>query len=87
MNAFLFDTYQEDSYGGSGKAFNWALIKSAKNLGVPIILSGGLNANNVSQAIEQVNPYAVDVSSGVEQSPGKKSDRLIKEFFNRITIS
>lgn len=86
VNAFLFDTYQEQSYGGSGKVFNWSLIKSVKNLGIPIILSGGLNTQNVSSAIDEVNPYAVDVSSGVEQSPGKKNERLLKEFFQKVYL-
>lgn len=84
VSAFLFDSYSEDSQGGSGKTFAWKLIKPAKDFGVPIILSGGLNPQNVRAAIEEVNPYAVDVASGVEESPGKKSDRLLKDFFNQL---
>lgn len=86
-SAFLFDTYEDDCYGGSGKVFNWSLIKGAKNLGIPIVLSGGLNAQNVTKAIEDVNPFAIDVSSGVEKSPGKKDERLMKKFFQQAYLS
>ena len=83
-DAFLFDAFTEDSYGGSGKTFNWSLIKGAKNLQKPIILSGGLHYNNISAAVLEVKPYAVDVSSGVEESPGKKSEHSMREFLNRV---
>ncbi len=81
VDAFLFDTYQEGAPGGTGKTFNWSWMKGAKSLGRPVILSGGLNSANVNEAIEEVRPFAVDVASGVEQSPGKKSERSMKDFF------
>ena len=84
VSALLFDTWQKDSYGGSGKIFNWNLLKGYTPNGAALILSGGLNADNVKQAVEQVHPYAVDVSSGVEAAPGKKSKELLINFFNRI---
>ncbi len=83
--AFLFDTFQKDSHGGTGTTFSWDLIKEAKNYNRPVILSGGLNADNVASALEAVRPYAVDVSSGVEEAPGKKSERLLADFFSRIS--
>ncbi len=83
VSAFLFDTYQENSYGGTGKIFNWNLLKEMK-FKKPLILSGGLNPQNVSQAIAACHPYAVDVSSGVEKSPGKKDGHFLKEFFGQI---
>ena len=83
VSAYLFDTYREEQYGGSGKAFNWDLLKD-KKFDKPIILAGGLTPMNVSTAIETVYPYALDVSSGVENSPGKKDPHLLQEFFKKI---
>ncbi len=85
VQAFLFDTFQDNAYGGTGQTFDWSRIRAVKNFNRPIILSGGLTASNVQQAIEEVHPYAVDVSSGVEEAPGKKSERLLSEFFARIS--
>ncbi|MBX7158400.1 MAG: phosphoribosylanthranilate isomerase [Verrucomicrobiae bacterium] len=81
VDAFLLDTPSE-SYGGSGKTFDWELAtKFRDRVETPIILSGGLNAENVARAIEEVQPYAVDVNSGVEFEPGKKDAVKLKEFF------
>ncbi len=77
--AFLFDTRSKGKYGGTGKVFDWNLL-SGLQLKVPMILSGGLNPDNVGEAVRRIRPYAVDVSGGVEASPGKKSARLLKEF-------
>ena len=85
VSAYLFDTYQEDLFGGSGKTFNWDVIRD-KKFNTPVILSGGLNTDNVAQAIEAVKPFAVDVSSGVETTPGKKSEKLVTEFLAKIKI-
>ncbi|HEX3015836.1 MAG TPA: phosphoribosylanthranilate isomerase [Desulfobacteria bacterium] len=79
VDAFLLDTKVEGKAGGSGKTFNWAKAEGAKQFGKPIILAGGLNPDNIAAAIEQVHPYAVDVSSGVEQD-GEKSRELIYRF-------
>ena len=78
--SYLFDTYQDDQYGGSGKSFNWELLKT-QEFDKPYILSGGLNAQNILQAVK-LKPYALDVSSGVEDSPGKKSEKKLVEFFS-----
>lgn len=83
-DAYLFDAFDRDQHGGTGKTFDWEKVRGAKSLGKPIILSGGLHSQNVKAAIEAVGPYAVDVSSGVEEAPGKKSERLMKDFFNQI---
>jgi phosphoribosylanthranilate isomerase len=79
VDARLFDTYQENQFGGTGKVFNWELLKSADLRG-PVILSGGLNPDNVAEAIRTIRPYAVDVSSGVESEPGKKDHAKLELF-------
>jgi phosphoribosylanthranilate isomerase len=80
--ALLLDAYQEGLAGGTGQVFDWKLIP--KNLGKPIILAGGLNADNVAQAIEQVQPYAVDVSGGVEREKGIKDAAKIAAFIKAV---
>ncbi len=80
VDAFLLDTYRPGKAGGTGEMFDWNLALRVKKLGRPVILSGGLKPGNVRGAIGKVKPYAVDVSSGVESSPGRKSMKLMKEF-------
>lgn len=79
-DAWLLDAFSADQWGGTGKSFNWALAAEAKKWGRPIFLAGGLTPENVAQAVKTVQPYAVDVSSGVESAPGKKDPRKIQEF-------
>ena len=83
VHAFLFDTYQKGKYGGTGKDFNWNLIASLKT-DTPIILSGGLNHENIINGIETVKPSAIDVNSGVELKPGIKDKMKIIKLFNSI---
>ncbi|MCL6520402.1 MAG: phosphoribosylanthranilate isomerase [Armatimonadetes bacterium] len=78
--AILLDTHVEGKMGGTGKTFDWNLAKEARKLGKDIILAGGLNPSNVSDAIRIACPDWVDVSTGVEAYPGKKSHEKIKEF-------
>ena len=81
IRAILLDTYSKDSYGGTGKTFNWEIARAVKErFDIPVILSGGLNPENVAKAIREVNPYAVDVSSGVETEPGKKDKEKVFQF-------
>ena len=77
---FLFDTYNKENRGGTGESFDWQTILQL-NTGIPVILSGGLNADNVLEGIEVVKPSAVDVNSGVEVAPGKKDEEKIKNLF------
>ena len=79
-DAFLFDTYSPDAYGGTGENFSWDVLSRRKLANKFVILSGGLNSDNVRDAIRAVNPYAVDVSSGVESSPGIKDHLKLKRF-------
>jgi phosphoribosylanthranilate isomerase len=80
--ALLLDTYSEQAYGGTGHVFDWNLIP--KNLTKPVILAGGLDASNVGAAIKQVQPYAVDVSGGVEITKGIKDSAKIAAFMQAI---
>lgn len=81
VNAFLLDAYVEGKLGGTGKVFDWNLALRAKDYG-RIIVAGGLNPENVAQAVRRVNPYGVDVSSGVESQPGRKDSDKVRNFIN-----
>jgi phosphoribosylanthranilate isomerase len=78
--AYLFDTFVKSKIGGSGKRFNWKILRNTGGIKQPIFLSGGLNARNVKKAIKVAHPDWVDVSSGVESGPGRKDYRKVKEF-------
>lgn len=84
--AILLDTYVKGVPGGTGKVFNWDIAKKAVSLGCKIFLAGGLNIENVLDALETVNPYAIDISSGVELYPGKKDPEKIKNLFNTLKV-
>ena len=79
-DAWLLDTYSPHQIGGTGETFNWDLAIEARKLGRPIFLAGGLTPANVAAAINRVQPFAVDVSSGVESAPGKKDQAKVKAF-------
>ena len=81
--AYLLDSYVAGQLGGTGERFNWDLAIEAKHVGRPVILAGGLTPENVADAAAKVRPYAVDVSSGVESSPGKKDASKVREFIAR----
>lgn len=83
--AYLLDTYHDDKLGGSGETFPWGLALEAKRrTGKPILLAGGLTPDNVADAIAQVRPYAVDVSSGVEAEPGRKDHEKLRRFIRAV---
>ncbi len=83
--AILLDTFHADTLGGSGETFNWALAAEAKTLtNRPIILAGGLSPENIADALDAVRPFAVDVSSGVEASPGVKDPDKVRAFIRAV---
>jgi len=79
--ALLLDGHAPGEAGGTGETFDWSSIAVVNK---PIVLAGGLTAANVKQAIEIVQPFAVDVSSGVESAPGIKDKNLIAEFMQQV---
>jgi phosphoribosylanthranilate isomerase len=78
-NFHLFDAYWHGIHGGTGKSFDWDLVVRRRSQ-IPMILAGGLTAENVAGAIERVKPYAVDVVSGVEAEPGRKDPEKLEAF-------
>ncbi len=84
VRALLLDTYAKDKAGGTGTTFDWQLAIKIKKRGIPIILAGGLGPLNIEDAVRTVRPYGVDVNSGVEQSPGKKSHKLMKDLMRKL---
>lgn len=85
VRGFLIDAFSDQAYGGTGKTVDWALAQEAAR-STPVILAGGLTPANVAEAISHVRPYGVDVSSGVEQSPGKKSPDKVKAFIEAARL-
>jgi len=79
----LFDTKSDTDWGGTGQTFDWHILDEISN-DKPFFLSGGLNAKNVQDAIQTVQPYAVDLSSGLEESPGLKDFDKIELFFDKM---
>lgn len=82
--AYLFDTFVESKIGGTGRKFNWNLIRDIDSLKRPVFLSGGLTDKNVKGAIKYVHPDWVDVSSSVEIRPGKKNHKKVKQFIKVV---
>lgn len=82
FDAVLTDTYDRAALGGTGRVSDWGVCRALREelAPIPLVLSGGLNPRNVAEAVRAVEPYAVDVSSGVESSPGKKDRSKMEEF-------
>ena len=83
-DAILLDAYKRGMYGGTGQGFDRGLSLIAKEHGRNIIISGGLNPDNVYDVIKEIMPYGVDVSSGIESSPGKKNIELMEQFIQEV---
>ncbi len=80
VDAILLDAYSPAMYGGTGETFDWEIAKRVCGIFPKVYLAGGLSPDNVRQAIAEVSPFAVDVSSSLESSPGKKDPELLKRF-------
>jgi len=81
VDYFVFDTYNPALAGGTGKTFNPKILNEAKkSINKPFFVAGGLTPANVASVVKEVGPYGVDVSSGIERVPGKKDEKLLKEF-------
>jgi len=85
-DGWLLDTFVPDKIGGTGERFNWELAVRARQLGRPVFLAGGLTPENVKEAVRQVRPYAVDVSSGVETAAGKKDHGKVRRFIQEAKM-
>jgi phosphoribosylanthranilate isomerase len=83
IDSVLLDTFVEKIDGGTGKTFDWDIIPQLR-LKRPLILAGGLHPGNVKHAVERVWPYAIDINSGVEQSPGIKDHRLLSQLIKTV---
>ena len=86
VDALLLDTYKAGTPGGTGEVFPWEVAARARRYG-RVILAGGLHPGNVGQAVSVARPYAVDVSSGVEVSPGKKDPVLVEAFLKQVSLA
>jgi phosphoribosylanthranilate isomerase len=82
--AYLLDAFSPEAVGGTGKKFNWDLAIEAQKFGKPIFLAGGLTPENVTDAVRKVNPFGVDVASGVESAPGKKDAAKVRAFIQAV---
>jgi phosphoribosylanthranilate isomerase len=86
VRGILVDGFSEQTYGGTGTRADWELAAEAAKVG-PLVLAGGLTSENVGEAIRTVHPYGVDVSSGVERSPGKKDPVKVRAFINAAKLA
>jgi phosphoribosylanthranilate isomerase len=86
-DAVLLDAYAPDAFGGTGHTFDWTLARATREAVPRLFLAGGLKPSNVADAVNAVGPYAVDVCSGVETSPGRKSFKLMRDFVAAVRAS
>jgi phosphoribosylanthranilate isomerase len=80
--ALILDTFDDTLWGGSGRTFDWDLVPA--EIALPVVVAGGLTPANVADAILRLRPYGVDVSGGVEQSPGIKDAAKISSFIQEV---
>ncbi len=85
VRAVLLDTFVPETPGGTGRIFDWRLALQAKEKGLPVILAGGLRPENVAEAVAKVAPDGLDLSSGVESSPGRKDPQKLKALFAALS--
>jgi len=85
VRGFVVDAFSAEAYGGTGQTVDWSLAREVAKA-APILLAGGLTPGNVQEAVRQVQPYGVDVSSGVEERPGKKDHEKIRAFTRAIRL-
>jgi phosphoribosylanthranilate isomerase len=84
-HALMLDAYHKEMLGGSGQIFDWTVAAEARaRFGLPVIMAGGLTPGNVAEAVRMARPYAVDVSSGVEQAPGRKDHSQVRAFIQAV---
>ncbi|MFH1995781.1 MAG: phosphoribosylanthranilate isomerase [Candidatus Omnitrophota bacterium] len=83
VDYYLFDTFHDAMFGGTGTTFNWSVI-SGRAFKKPIFLSGGLNPENVCDAIKTVSPFCVDIAGGIERMPGKKDHEQMRRFAENV---
>lgn len=83
-DAYLLDAWSPGARGGTGEKFNWDLAIEAQKFGKPVFLAGGLTPENIADAVRKVRPFGVDVSSGVESSPGNKDRGKIRAFIAAV---
>ena len=84
VDLYLLDSFSRTRYGGTGTTFDWSLALKAKEHCKEVILAGGINPKNIVKAVNTVRPYALDISSGVEEAPGRKSMDLMKEVVTKV---
>ncbi len=82
--AFLLDTYDPEKYGGTGRSFHWEVVNEVKRYHERVIVAGGININNVTELIQNYQPFGIDVSSSLEDYPGIKSEEKIKDFMEKV---
>ena len=82
-DAFLLDGFSSRARGGTGRTVDWRLARRAGRYG-PIVLAGGLSAENIAEAVRRARPAAVDVNSGVERAPGRKDAKKLQAFFDAV---
>ncbi len=80
----LLDSFDDKEYGGTGKSFDWSMIP--EEIANKIILAGGVSVDNIEMIYNKIHPTAVDLSSSVEEAPGKKSKTKVKEFFEKVDL-